>query len=484
MAEPLNIDAGRASPPPELRRAPAGIYAMGAAICAGLALAALMAGCTAVTSAVKLPGKTVRAVIPGKKKKNAVDPVEVQQTLLRFADEFLSGMTAGIDRLRRGSNAIPQAEVLQWKLAVGTKTTSIASGPNAVANLLDMTVFVTMTRKSLEEYWQPKIFRDSAGPLRETCSNAETEIWQMAGTVLKPAQQEELRSAIESWHRQNPLAENVMSARAVGFATEVMKANKKGTPQADSVFNLLNLDPLSGLDPAVAEIAQTRLFAERALYVARNMPVLLRWQTELLTINAANQPAVQQLVTNTTQVAASAERFAGVAEKLPGQVSAEREEILKGLEAHEKSLVPLVSEVRQTLATGTEMSSSLNTTVTTFDALMKRFGVGETNRVKPPETNSEPFRILDYEKTAAQLEVTARRLTELLVTFDQTLGSTNMTRLSAQVGTAVEKAQSGGKQVVDYAFWKAILLVGIVLAAALVYRLLVPRRAPTTSSSK
>ena len=51
------------------------------------------------------------------------------------------------------------------------------------------------------------------------------------------------------------------------------------------------------------EIAQTRLFAERALFVAQKMPALLRWQTELLSVNAVEMPAVQQLVTNSTQIA-------------------------------------------------------------------------------------------------------------------------------------------------------------------------------------
>ena len=150
------------------------------------------------------------------------------------------------------------------------------------------------------------------------------------------------------------------------------------------MFSLLQVDPLSGLDPAVREIAQTRLFAERALFVTQKMPMLLRWQTELLSVNAVEMPAVQQLVTNSTQIAASVERFARVAEQLPGQVSTEREEILKALQSQESKLTPLVNEVRQTLTAGSQMSTSLNTTLTTFDALMKRFGVGETNNAAPP----------------------------------------------------------------------------------------------------
>ena len=94
-----------------------------------------------------------------------MDPVEVQQKLLRFADEFFDAMILGVDKLRRGTNAPDPAEVLQWKIMLGTETCSIASGPNAVADLLDMTVFVTVTRAALEEYWQPKVFGESAQPM-------------------------------------------------------------------------------------------------------------------------------------------------------------------------------------------------------------------------------------------------------------------------------------------------------------------------------
>jgi hypothetical protein len=118
------------------------------------------------------------------------------------------------------------------------------------------------------------------------------------------------------------------------------------------------------------------------------------------------------------------------------------------------------------------MSTSLNTTLTTFDALMKRFGVGETNNASPPSTNTEPFRIEDYGQTAVQLEGAARQFTELLHSLDQTLGSTNLLQLAAQVGPAVQQAQAGGKELVDYAFWKGILLLAIACAALLVTVLL------------
>ena len=361
-----------------------------------LLLVTLGAGCRLVQTAVEVPGETVRAVTPGKKDKTAVDPVEVQQQLMRFADEFSTRLIVSVEQLRLGTNALDPAEALQWKIALGTETCSIASGPNAIADLLDMTVFVTVTRMALEENWMPKAFGESARPMLEGCRNAETNIWQFAGQVLKPAQQAELRAAIKTWRRQNPMPESVLSVRAVGFASQVAQANQTDTAKPGSVFNLLDLDPLSGLDPATREIAQTRLFAERALYVTQKLPTLLRWQAELLSINAVDLPAVRQLVTNSTQIAASVDRFASVAGQLPGQVSAEREEILKALQSQETQLTPLVNEMRETLTAGTAMSTSLNTTLTTFTTLMQRFGVGDTNNASPPDTNSTPFRIQDY----------------------------------------------------------------------------------------
>ena len=187
-------------------------------------------------------------------------------------------------------------------------------------------------------------------------------------------------------------------------------------------------------------------------------------------------PAVQQLVTNSTQIAASVDRFAAVAEKLPAQVSAERAEILKALQAQEKDAASL-------LTAGTQMSDSLNITLKTFDALMKRFGVGETNLSGPLKTNAEPFRIQDYTATAAQLEVTAQKLNELLVTLDRTIGSTNLAKLSAQVSPVVQQAQTSGKEIVDYAFWKGILLVVITLLAALIYRFISVRIINSKSKS-
>src|SRR5258708_20561453 len=92
-----------------------------------LLLLALSANCGVLQGAVPIlgrlfPGKS------GKMDKQAELLVEGQGSLLRFADEYSMRMVRGVDNLRRGTDPLSPAEVLQLKIATASETCSIASG--------------------------------------------------------------------------------------------------------------------------------------------------------------------------------------------------------------------------------------------------------------------------------------------------------------------------------------------------------------------
>jgi len=439
----------------------------------GLLLVAMVSGCKIVQATLDLPGHAFRAITRTTKHQGgAADPVLLQQRLLRFADEFSTHLIVAVENLRRATNAPAPAEILRWKIEFNTDITSIVSGPNAIANLLDMTIFVTVTRLSFEEHWQPKVFGEAGLPMLESCRKAETEIWRLAATVLKPKQQAELRNSIEAWHKQNPTPESVREARAVGFSTKIAESIPIET-ELKGVFSMLTVDPFASIDPAVREAVRSRMFAERTLYVMQKMPILLRWQTELMGLELVEIPTVQRVITSSAQIISSVERFAAVAQKLPEQISVERKEIFKALGSQE-NFTPLVQELRQTFMAGSQLSMSLNTLLKTYDAMINS------------RSNSQPFRIQDYTEALEQLESTAHRLTELFTTLDEVIGSTNLTRLSAHAGSLVEQTRSSKQRVLNSAFWRGVLLIFVVLLAALIYRFLSTRlgranRSKTTS---
>lgn len=440
-----------------------------------LGLLWVSSGCQLIEATVRLPGRAVNAVVPRGDPRPELDLVATQQIVLRLANELFSGTALGVDVLRKDGQPVDRAQALTWKISLGTTICTIASGPNAVGNLLDLTVFVTVLRTSVEDYWQPTNFGESAQFIVDVLRRSESEIWERASRVLSQDQQRELKEAIDGWCRDQTRLQEAMTARAAGWAMEVGRMQAGTAARTGSVFGLLMLDPFSGLDPTTREITQSRLLAERALFVVQRMPELVRWQTELLALDAVQGPAMQQLVANTTAWSDAIERITRVAEQLPGQVTAEREAILRELEKQEAALTPLIEEVRRTLVASTAMSTSWNVTLTTFDALMQRFGLGEDRAPDPGATPSEPFRIGDYGRTAEQLDSAAARLTELLLTFERTLGSTNLMQLSAQMAPVVGRVQDSGKEMVDYAFGKAVQLVVIMAVAALLYRLVAAR---------
>jgi hypothetical protein len=300
-------------------------------------------------------------------------------------------------------------------------------------------------------------------------------MWGVAKTVMTPSQQTAFQKYLVDWYRESPQPASVVGLRSAGIAAQFLTAKKSASLQSTSLFDLIKIDPLSGLDPATREIAQTRLFAERALYVAQKMPQIMRWQLELLNLNVIDSPTVQNVVANTTQLAASADRISRVAEQLPAQIDQQREAIFKGLESQEKQLTPLVGAFSQTLVNGRDMSTSLNTTFMTFDALMKRFGVGETYAPRSPGPSlppRPPFRIQDYTEACAQLEKTSKQLTELLNGVNQTVAPANLERLATQIAPVVQHAKMSSKEVVDYAFIRGLQLIGAFLAGLLIYRFL------------
>ena len=439
--------------------------------------AAAGVGCRVIQTAADVPGQAVRAVTPGAKADPAADPVEIQALLTRVGDAFLARMAAGIDALRDGPSPLPAGEKLRWKLTVGSAVCAIVSGPNARANLLDLTAYVMETRLAIEAQGWTDRFGDSAQLIMEGCRIAEDELWRVCGRILSSAQQADLRKAVETWHRQNPDPGRLPGIRAVGLAMEVAQTRLPEGFRGGNLLGLLMLDPLAELDPARRELAETRLFAERALFVGRNLPTLLRWQTELLTRDTLEQPAVLAWTTNAPRVALAAERLTETAGQLPRLIAAEREALLAALREQEQTLAPLVAETRQALLAGSGLATNTTTMLAALDGLLDRLDAGGEHgqgggRGPPGAAPAEPFRIQDYTRAAERLDAAAQRLTELLRTFDQTLGANSRSAMAEQLDPVVRRTRHEGEALTDHLFRRAVQLVGLILAATLAYRLL------------
>ena len=401
------------------------------------------------------------------------DPVELQSQLLRFADNYIDAINLASRGLERSDGQPAERRtLLRRRIAITNDVLGIATAANTYANLLDMVILVSLNRMSVADFWIPQRYGESAKSLLFASEEAEKEIWRIAAMTLKPEQIKELRIAIKSWHDQHPDVRSPRDIGALGFASDVARMNRSSqTGITSSVFNLLAIDPLSGLDPATRELANTRLFAERGLFLARHMPTLIRWETELLIIQTAEMPQMEKLLASTAQVSESADRFSQTAERLPGLISAEREQIVQALNAQQPGLTSLAAQTGKALDAGKLMSNSSTATLKSFQDVLRQL------QASPSNPNSEPFRINDYTAAAAQINATAQDLVKLLQAFDQTLAPGKFDELSTRLDALTRQAQSSGKELVDYTFRQTLFLgliligfaCGMVLVSALAF---------------
>ncbi len=432
-------------------------------LCLTSLLLLAVTGCRLLHTTTQLPGKAIDAITLGTKPAKTVDPVELQLQVQRFADDYSARTLQALDEYAQAvGTESARTEALQMKLDAASSLVSVASGQNPQANLLDLVAMAEIARLTAEDY----LLRHPNGSAFqcwvETSRQLETNAWALADQVLEPTQVAELRRAIPNWYTQNPSLHTPIFLHSGQFATTLVSDSTIGS----SLSDLLNLDPVANLDPAVREVANARLFADRALFTAQRMPFLLRFQVELMSRQIASQPEVQLALTNTTQLTESIDRISRVAEsvsqtaaQLPDRISAERKEILTALDQQQGPLKELAAQVGATLDSGEKMSSSLNTTLTTLEGLMKRFGMDEAFANARSSTNSHPFNIVEYRQTIEQMTALAQELSSLVTSVSQNV---------PQVERLSQATAGEARKMADHVFHLGLALIAVFLGGALI----------------
>lgn len=393
----------------------------------------------------------------------------VQAQIMRFADTYTATIAQACDDITASTtNSALRLTALRWKLGQSTSAYVNATGQNPAINALDMLVLVTMARMVIQDYGVDTYGNDIL-PLLAAQQRLETNIWTLANGVLRPSQQKELKDLILEWRTKNPHQRYIGPIRFREFVSALGKSPVKPTNGSTSLFSLLYLDPLAGLDPTAAAIEETRELGERAMYYSQRMPMLLGWQVEVLAIQIANQPESKQILNDASRLATSADIFAKTAQQLPQVINDQRQaaiqQVLDGLTDQGNKSRELLTDTRTTLDSATVTATNLNATIQSLTEFVRY--VSPTNETHTSSTNKHPFNILDYGTAAAQIGAAARDLNATLQTLNQSVPE--ITRLS-------EQTTAEANHMVNRMFWLGVVLIVILLVGAvvagLVYRVL------------
>jgi hypothetical protein len=386
---------------------------------------------------------------------------EVQLKVMRYADDYSGRIRDPLEALNRQA-ASPEERLAahDWRIMQSTAAYTIASGPNPMVNALDMIVLATLSRMVVEDYEVHGLSGARAAPLLEVHRSLERHAWALVEGVADSEQTAHLRALIVQWRAEHPGARTVSQVRLADFAA-IAGQHGDEAQGGGGVFALIGLDPLSNLDPAVKELEQTRLLAERTIYYLQRAPDLLDMQIERLAYQLAIMPEAKQTLGGVERISVAAEAFGELTADAPTIIARERHALVADLTAalhtEQERMQALLVEARGVLQAGTQTSESVGATVAAFDALVARL---QPRDVQPAASAAprRPFDITEYAQTARELASAAQDLQALLVQLDTS--SAGVERLAGTTTSALQ-------EVVDRAFWRVLVLIGALAIAAL-----------------
>jgi hypothetical protein len=198
--------------------------------------------------------------------------LEIQQSLQRFATQFSDGVADAGETLEQSSRPHVRDGALRRGLLYASSALEIATGPSPAINLLDMFVFVRLSRSVLERHFMRE-YGDDGIALREVFAAADGQIAALMKRALGDEPSAKAASAVDAWIADNPSQTRVEGLRLSDFAEAA------GTAMAERSHEIRGL--LSSVKSATRAATDALQIVERALFLLHRLPFLWRLQARL-----------------------------------------------------------------------------------------------------------------------------------------------------------------------------------------------------------
>ncbi len=418
------------------------------------------------------------------KNTSVITEAELQSQLMSFADRFTSIISTAVHKYDILSPP-PESRLPVMGSAIYARAAAyiIAAESDPDVALLDMAVMVTLGRMIYEEYWQKK-FGSQVEPVLNGFRKAEEDIWQIVNEVLTFDQQRELHALILEWYQNHPDMYVFYNIRFSNFAAERRKSKLSKTQKESGL--------VKSVDAATQQVEEIRLQAERGMFLATRLPMMIGAFTDIWFSRLATNPNFSGILNDIDQLTEVSERLADVAEKLPDHVakerdisikqamksisderqaaikqfmndlSAERQKAIQEFLAEEQRMQGLLTELRQTLETGNEL-------VTSAHSLAEYLDLGQSKT--DTASSSEPFDIKNYQATLVEASNVIQKMDGLIKTIEHLMVSPGWKQLEQILDKSVERVEKEGEKIIDHTFQRTVLLIVICMVAYIVARL-------------
>ena len=283
-----------------------------------VALSALVVGCSTSPRAADA-GKSEQV---GRPTVTANEAQSIQSSVMALADTAMQRIASEINLARSGQTPEARRDEMAARLALSSSLVAIAMEPDPVDALADMLTFTTLTADAQKVAAMGKPADSPEARLQRALEQNDADAWRVAERWVNEPTRVAFRQRILSWSGSRGSASEVAFVRLADL-------KRAGSTSVESDSGLFD-----SLHAATQQIDQTRLLAERSLFLAQRMPFLMRWQAEVYTGNALATKEAQQTQAQLEQMSLIMERVTGLLAGMAQQVSTERQAALDDLFGH------------------------------------------------------------------------------------------------------------------------------------------------------
>ena len=392
------------------------------------------------------------------------DPIYIYLQLAMLSDRIVSSIVRETEApLEEASDLSRKEAILRLRLDIATALWNAASGPNPFANAIDTFVTIDVARRMLNGPALADALGGDRDDVARVLDAASADTRGLVRDFLSPAEFSALEAAVSTSDTAKLDSSALDTIDLEKLLSNAQKRAPGKNPGLPSLLGILGVDPLSSLDPATREIAETRQFGERLLFNVQRLPYLMRMNAELLANGVAQELDVDKAVEAVDRASLAMAQIGRTVEGLPDRISQERQRLVADLGSESDRLGGLAREWRGALEAAKGTAGAADLALKTFDGVVQRM---EGPPGSPP-SSGDSLDVKEIGRTAAGVGDAATSLTNLLARLQQTLETPALERVPALASSVVGEAEATARRLLWTAFGLGCLLVAIACVAAI-----------------
>jgi hypothetical protein len=205
-----------------------------------------------------------------------VNQAQLQDELQRFTGQLVDRIAqAAQDATAADPHDAVADEALRLCVRSVASALDIATEPLPEIGVLDMLVFLRLSRRKMLDHWIPNVLGERGRGFVAAFERSEEEISKTVDTILGPERKARLLKGIDEWYTANPELDRVEGVRLTDFSRQ---AGVVASVRDEEVQGML-----ASVKSATQSADQALLLAERAFFLANRLPFLLRMQARVAT---------------------------------------------------------------------------------------------------------------------------------------------------------------------------------------------------------